>query len=170
MEKSCLNCGVTFDRHPNAKFCSTECKDAKWQSNHWDKVLKTAERYRKSSKGQKNILSRHDTDIERFKKWKQENPNSDREWYERNKNTEKFKKRHNFLEANRRAAKLKAMPGWLTQEQKSQMRAIYNNCPEGFHVDHIVPLQGKEVRGLHVPWNLQVLPWKLNLKKSNKVA
>jgi hypothetical protein len=169
MEKSCLNCGVIFEKHYNAKFCSSKCKDAKWQSEHWDQVLKAGEKYRKSDKGQKNILSRREDDLERFKEWKKANPNNDKEYYETHKNTEKFKKRHNFHEANRRAAKLNATPKWLTTEQKQQIKNIYNDCPTGFHVDHIVPLQGQEVKGLHVPWNLQALPEKLNLIKGNKV-
>jgi 5-methylcytosine-specific restriction endonuclease McrA len=66
--------------------------------------------------------------------------------------------------ARRRAMKLKATPSWC---DKDLIKAIYKNCPEGFHVDHIIPLKGKNVCGLHIPENLQYLSSEENIKKSN---
>ncbi len=67
--------------------------------------------------------------------------------------------------AKYRAAKLQRTPAWADIEA---IKAFYNNCPEGYHVDHIVPLQGKLVSGLHVVENLQYLTAKENLSKGNK--
>jgi 5-methylcytosine-specific restriction endonuclease McrA len=38
-----------------------------------------------------------------------------------------------------------------------------------WHVDHIIPLKGKKVSGLHVPTNLQVIPWQENLRKGSRL-
>jgi hypothetical protein len=80
--------------------------------------------------------------------------------------------RENF----RRAQKLLATPKWLTQAQKDEMIQLYKlreqlSLEKGiiYHVDHIYPLISKDVCGLHVPWNLQVIPATDNLKKSNRV-
>jgi hypothetical protein len=93
------------------------------------------------------------------------------------KNKEKIKKhikeyhlknRHirTSLNAKRKAAKLKATPKFANLEK---IKEIYKNCPKGYQVDHIVPLQGKNVCGLHVEWNLQYLTPSENLSKHNKL-
>jgi hypothetical protein len=65
----------------------------------------------------------------------------------------------------RRAGLTKATPAWV---DRKAMSLFYKNCPKGYHVDHIVPLRGKNVCGLHVPVNLQYLPAAENLRKNNK--
>ena len=70
-----------------------------------------------------------------------------------------------FYSSKRRAIKKLAMPAWV---DPLQIQEIYKKCPTGYHVDHIIPLQGKNVCGLHVPWNLQYLSIKDNLIKHNK--
>lgn len=72
----------------------------------------------------------------------------------------------NAHEAKRRATKLKATPKFANLQK---IKEIYLNCPKGFHVDHIIPLKNKLVCGLHVEWNLQYLPAKENLSKSNRI-
>ncbi len=66
--------------------------------------------------------------------------------------------------ANYRAAKLNRTPSWADLDK---IKEIYDNCPEGHHVDHEVPLQGNNVCGLHVEYNLQYLTSKANLQKGN---
>jgi hypothetical protein len=61
----------------------------------------------------------------------------------------------------------RATPPWLTKEQKRQIRRIYRDARErGLVVDHIVPLAGRIVCGLHVPWNLRATTAELNYAKS----
>ena len=61
----------------------------------------------------------------------------------------------------------KRQPIWADIKK---IQEIYLNCPLGYHVDHIIPLRGKFVSGLHVPENLQYLPALENIRKGNKYA
>jgi hypothetical protein len=74
------------------------------------------------------------------------------------------------------AKRLIRAPKWLTDEHKRQMSEFYIlanrlTLETGIEheVDHIYPLQGKLCSGLHVPWNLQVIPAKKNRRKSNNM-
>lgn len=81
------------------------------------------------------------------------------------KNTKKGRESSNRASKKRRLLLRNATPNWV---DKSKLYSIYYNCPKGYHVDHIVPLNGKNVSGLHVPWNLQYLPVSDNIRKGNK--
>jgi len=106
------------------------------------------------------------------KNWSQRNTEKRRQsvyqWVELNRAVK------NSWNAMRRAAKLNATPRWLTAIQKAQIQEMYDvsialNVQTGinYHVDHIHPLQGDGFTGLHVPWNLQVIPALENISKSN---
>ena len=98
-------------------------------------------------------------------------------YYYENRTSPEFKAKACNLQARRRSYKLKATPDWLTQEQLEDIKNFYWLAQdlklvtgETYHVDHIVPLKGKSICGLHVPWNLQVLPADINLSKGNHYA
>jgi len=80
----------------------------------------------------------------------------------------------NAIAMKRAAAKIQATPSWLIKEQLLEIQAFYLEAARlnektgvKHHVDHIIPLQGGEVSGFHVPWNLQILTAEENSIKSN---
>ena len=97
--------------------------------------------------------------------------------YDVSENSRRTSRRHYYRNKGKyyaksnkyRASKLQATPKWLTKEMIKQMEDLYCQAKEldGMEVDHIIPLNGKDVCGLHVPWNLQLLPAEENRKKSN---
>lgn len=105
--------------------------------------------------------ARPDEDKRRYKlKHKENNPDMYRE-----------------LVSLRRRRFREATPKWLSAEQRMEIRLIYRLAIElsrktkvRHAVDHIIPLCGQDVCGLHVPWNLQVITQEENLKKYNKLV
>lgn len=93
---------------------------------------------------------------------------------ERLKRGYRFKRRKDTKAANqaeRDARRIRATPAWADVER---IKAIYRECRETsertgipHHVDHIVPLRGELVCGLHVESNLQVITASENVRKRN---
>lgn len=155
---------------------STECRPCK---RHGDKAY-----YQSNSEQVKKVVA----------KYRQENPEKvsqvKHEWYERNQkhvyaksqawrkdNLDSYyqsqkkynslnKGKKNALLAKYRATKLQATPLWF---EKDLVETVYVKAKEwGFAVDHIVPLQGENVCGLHCWANLQLLDPLLNSSKGNR--
>ena len=100
-----------------------------------------------------------------------------REWYAANLDRAKLRARayqlshpwvHQKAASLRRSGVGQATPAWA---DKAAIKAIYVEARAlGMHVDHIIPIKGKTVSGLHVPANLQLLSRKENQKKGNRYA
>lgn len=136
--------------------------------------------YKKTAAARRQIKSNHISAVN--KRWRIDN--RDRLIQYRSTNTEYFrdyrrtyaKRRRDLInahQAHRRAAKLQATPFWANRES---IRMICTKCQElnqtwgtTFEVDHIVPLQGKTVCGLHCEANLQLLDETLNITKKNLI-
>jgi hypothetical protein len=140
---------------------SARCK-AKYERRK-EVQLKKAKAWRSANK---------DKYREAIQSWRERNPGRSeqtiKEWAKRNPD------KVNAKWMKREASKKMRTPAWLTSDELWMMEQAYDIAAKrtailgfSFHVDHIVPLQGKTVSGLHVPWNLQVLPAKLNQQKSN---
>lgn len=105
---------------------------------------------------------------------KQRKADTDRQ-YRMNLPRTEFLSRCRRYAAKRNALLNNATPSWLTSQHYAQIALFYDAAVRlsqelgiAFEVDHIIPISGEHVSGLHVPWNLQVLPATDNREKSNK--
>jgi hypothetical protein len=133
---------------PWCKKCNAS-KAREWSKNNQQKRRETSARFYKNNKEARDAY---------MVEWRKNN-----------------KPKIRALSAKKRAAILERTPKWLTEEHLEQIKVEYElaewcstQMNEMYHVDHIIPLRGKTVSGLHVPWNLRVIPAKDNLEKSNK--
>lgn len=116
-----------------------------------------------------------------FAKYKQKRKPVDAAYSEKNRERKRvidraYKKANPDLvlaqNRERELLKVKRTPPWLNDLQKKQIRYLYKKARALYletgvkmHVDHIVPINGAIVSGLHVPWNLRIITAKENLQK-----
>jgi hypothetical protein len=119
------------------------------------------------------IIKNKDAQLARQKKWRDANKDrikeSARAWLQNNRH------KHVANRKSREAAKIQRTPPWLNDGQKFEIECVYRYCSAlrefglDYHVDHIVPMRGENVSGLHAPWNLQVIKASENLSKNNRM-
>lgn len=143
------------------KYCKVCCKEKslEWRTKNPDRHKENRKRY---------YAENTDKELKQMSVWRSENKGYSNEW--RRLNLAKSRAAY----SKRRAKQRTATPNWLSEDQIKQIEYLYEVARdaslltgEPYEVDHIEPLVSDEVCGLHVPWNLQVLPRDLNRRKSN---
>ena len=177
MNRICRICNVEkliteFNKHKtykdgidtSCKVCVRESKRKIWAADPeryraYGKKYKQANKELISERNKKYVAENRETRVATMKKYRQKTPEKQAEYVRR-----------------RQSSKMQRTPSWLTEDDIWMMREAYKLAKLrtemfGFswHVDHILPLQGETVSGLHVPSNLQVIPWLDNVRKHNKV-
>lgn len=119
---------------------------AKWNKAHPEKLREATRKWREQNRDSSRLTARL---------WKKNNP-----------------AKHAAINMKRKAAKLQRTVAWADLKK---IEAVYeeairltNETGILHHVDHIIPLQGDLVSGLHVETNLQVLTAEANMIKGNK--
>jgi hypothetical protein len=105
--------------------------------------------------------------------WAKKNPKKMNE--RSRKYTKENPHKHCATQAKRRSKKLQRTPPWLNKEHLANIEKFYLFARLltlltgiSYVVDHIIPLQGENVSGLHLPWNLQIMTRTQNSSKSNR--
>ena len=157
MNKQCTSC-----KEVKAEFCfyaqanrkdglSYRCKEcisllaATWQTQNKERAAINKQRYNENNRQRVAATNR---------RIRQSNPSAQRAYL-----------------AKKRAAKLVRTASWADKNAMSmwyQVATVLSRGGVKFHVDHIIPLQGKTVSGLHVENNMQVLPAYINISKHNR--
>jgi hypothetical protein len=173
--KHCANCNqekpfeAFYASSTHKSGYASWCKDCESARNKAKNTVNREQRLVKAKEWRDANKAKQDAAI---KDWRERNveriAETYRDWSNRNKD------KVNAKWMKREASKKHRTPSWLTEDELWMIEQVYDIAAKrtsmlgmDFHVDHIVPLQGKTVSGLHVPWNLQVLPAKLNRQKSN---
>lgn len=153
-----------------------------YKKEHWQK-----NKFKYSTKKKANYFANKPLEQEKRKLDYQKNKvirlAKQKEWRENHVEQQKLYKKtyvqqkpeiYRAINSKRRAAKLQRIPKWLTKSDWIEIKWAYTEAKRLtqetgilYQVDHIIPLQGKNISGLHCPQNLQIITKKENNLKAN---
>ena len=186
----CKNCSKEY-RKENKEHSKVVWKE--WYIKNRDMELSKHKIYKKENKEKikkawkEYYLKNKERESQRTHNWYVDNKDKVfirwSKWYEENREKvlayrRKYGKEHldkgRLYVAKRKSILLNAIPEWVNFDK---IKEVYNKAKElekitgiRYHVDHVVPLQSKNVCGFHVWDNLQILADKLNISKGNKFS
>lgn len=159
---TCKQCIQNYNRkHYEENKDKKSKKGKEWYLKNKGKVLDYLKNYRKMNPSTKSIKltpeERQLREIIREKDYRYNNSD-----------------RINARNMKYHCEKLNRTPKWLSKDQLEEINKYYKLAKEmelldniKREVDHIIPLRGDTVSGLHVPWNLQILTLSENRSKKN---
>lgn len=177
---ACKKCANAQCRHYREKnIDAVREADRRWREQNQDRHRAASRRRYHENKPQ------HTAQVA---EWVARNPEkvraAKRKYYENNKekvltsariSSKKYPERRRNQVAKYRAQKANATPKWLNADDLSAISECYRTASdlaylfgENVHVDHILPIKSPSVCGLHVPWNLRVVPALVNWSKNNR--
>lgn len=170
--KPCIRCYKRrwFDSKTQEYKDAKQSKNSEWNRANSTKIKLAAERRKTHGNSygkprgedwvKEQKIKGRASYAERYSLKKSEMLYTNKKW--REANLEKLR----YYAAKHRAAKLRATPSWA---DLAKIKSFYSICPEGIEVDHVIPLQGRTVCGLHVHYNLQYLEASANRAKGNRL-
>ena len=182
---SCKTCKSDYAKRNKDKI---NARMKRWRDKNKDKVRGYVNKEKKAEYNHQYYAKNKETIIKQNTEWAKNNLEKRsiimQEYYKRNtarmldtmaKWAKNNRAKKNTSGSNYRAAKLHRTPNWLTEADFKKIEEFYQLARDltdivglPYEVDHIVPLQGENVSGLHCPSNLQVIPASENRSKGNR--
>jgi len=168
--KLCAICNTNIPKI-RRKYCSEKCRlESKCIiAKKWNKENKAAHLKHQHKFIAKNPIVFKEKERESYLKNREHRIDQSLKWAKRNPG------KCNANKVKRKAAKLYRTPKWLTENDWKWINWMYFQARKlteltkiKYEVDHIIPLQGAHVSGLHAPLNLQILTKSENCRKGNR--